>query len=262
MNDSDVIDQFVNHGTRGAFGSTLHVEADVLMLDGWWHAILRIAPEVFIMRSEDPPTPTTLVNDAIGAFTARGLQCVGEDHPLIQPVTYTAISLGAVPWTVWATDAAAADAAFTARLSDDTEFTAAEPGFMGAESALGFSAELGGARRLGGLPATVILTVGLDPERAEALAKEFPHCRTESRTFAELPPDACGALIPNVIVVDATEQVGRDWAMEVRASACGRFLPVFAVVHEGGAPLGADGALDAGAPVGDWVEPLRATLPA
>lgn len=261
VNDSEVVDAFVNDRTRGAFGSTLHVEADVLMLDGWWHAILRVTPEVFIMRNEEPPSDTTLLDDAAAAFAARGLRCVGEDHPLIQPITYTAISLGAASWTVWATDPAAADAAFTARLSGDSEFIAADPGDMGMESAQGFTAELGGARRLSGLPSSVILTVGVDQWRADELALSFPDCRVEARTFEEMPPEACGNLIPNLIVVNATAQVGRDWTMEVRASACGRFLPVLGVVHEGGPPLGSDGALQADAPVSTWIEPLRALLP-
>lgn len=261
MNDNEVVEAFVNGGTRSAFGSTLHVEADVLMLDGWWHAILRVGPEVFIMRSEAPPSDTTLIEDASAALAAKGLRCVGEDHPLIGPITYTTISLGVVAWTVWATDAAAADAAFAANLSRDTEFVPAGPGEMGMESSLGFSAALGGARRLGGLPSSIILTVGVDLERADELAVAFPDCRIEPRTFEEMPPEACGNLIPNLIIVNATEEVGREWTMEVRASACGRFLPVLGVVREGGPPLGSDGALDADAPVDAWIEPLRALLP-
>ncbi|MEO7443338.1 MAG: hypothetical protein ABIW46_07395 [Acidimicrobiales bacterium] len=263
MNDKEVIDAFVNGGTRGAFGSTVHVEADVLILDGWWHAMLRISPDVFIMRNEELPSETTLLEDAAAAFAARGLRCVGEDHPLIAPITYTTISLGIVGWTVWATDPAAADAAFEARLGAgaETAFVAAEDGEFGMESALGFSAELGGARRLGGLPASVILTVGVDPARADELALVFPDCRLETRTFEEMPPEACGNLIPNLILVNATEQLGRDWVMEVRSSACGRFLPVLGVVREGGPPLGSDGALDADGPVTGWIETLRAMLP-
>jgi hypothetical protein len=262
VNDREVIDAFVNQESRAAFGATVHVEADVLILDGWWHAILRISPDVFVMRNETPPSTTTLLDDAAAAFTDRGLQCVGEDHPLIQPITYTAISLGAASWTVWATDAATADAAFRVKLTTETEFVAAEPGVLGTESALGFSAELGGARRLSGLPSSVILTVGVETARADELALQFPDCRLESRSFEEMPPEACGALIPNLIIVDATDQVGRDWAMEVRASACGRFLPVLGVVRDGGPPLGTDGALEADAPVDAWIEPLRAMLPA
>ncbi|MGH9156814.1 MAG: hypothetical protein ACRD1K_13485 [Acidimicrobiales bacterium] len=261
MNDREVIDAFVNGGTSKAFGSTLHVEADVLMLDGWWHAIVRISPDVFVIRNEETPSDTTLIGDAAEAFTARGLQCVGEDHPLIAPITYTTISLGTVGWTVWARDSLAADAAFSAKLLDETKFVPAEAGEMGMESALGFSAELGGARRLGGLPSSVILTVGVEQERADELALVFPDCRVEARTFADMPPEACGNLIPNLIIVDATGQAGRDWAMEVRASACGRFLPVLGVVADGVPPLGTDGALGAGAPVDAWIEPLRALLP-
>lgn len=261
MNDNEVIDAFVNQGTRAAFGKTIHVEADVLMVDGWWHAVLRINPDVFVVRREEPPGDTTVLEDVATALRARGLQAVVDDHPLVQPITYTAISLGANAWTVWGVDLATADRALVDKLSDDTSFVPAAEGEMGQESSLGFSAELGGARRLGGLPSSVILTVGVDDERNRALAEIFRDCTLEPRAFADMPPDACGSLIPNVIVVDATEQEGRDWAMEVRASACGRFLPLLGLVRDGVPPTGSDGALDADAPVTAWVEPLRALLP-
>lgn len=261
MNDIEVIQAFATTGTRKAFGPTLHVEGEVLMLDGWWHTALRVSPDTFIVRNEAPAGTSTVIEDLATVFAERGLTMVGEDLPLIQPIIYTAISFGASSWRMWATDLEAANAALTERLTRETVFAEAAPGDMGLESSLGFSAELGGARRLGGFPPSVVLTVGVEQTRADELATALTDCRIEARTLEELPPDACGALIPNLIVVNATEQIGRDWAMEVRASACGRFLPVVALVREGGVPLGADTALDPDLPVSAWIEPLRQLLP-
>jgi len=260
VNDIEVIKAFATTGTREAFGPTLHVEGEVLMLDGWWHTALRVSADTFIVRNEDPPSDTTVIADLAEAFSGRGLSMVGEDLPLIQPITYTAISFGANSWRMWATDLDAANAALTERLTRETTFAEAAPGDMGMESSLGFSAELGGARRLGGLPPSVVLTVGLPKDKADDLVALLADCRVESRTIEELPPDACGALIPSIIVVNTTEQAGRDWAMEVRVSACGRFLPVIGLVHDDGVPLGADEALDVDAPAADWVPTLRKLL--
>lgn len=261
VNDADVIEAFVNQMTRSAFGPTLHVESDVLMLDGWWHTSLRIAPDAFIVRNEELPVDSTVLEDLAAVLGARGLQPVGEDHPLIQPITYTSISLGAAAWAMWAADAASMEAALTAKLSDETSFVAAEPGDYGMESALGFTPELGGARRVGGLPPSIVLTVGVPKDRADQLAGLLDDCRVEARSFEDTPPEACGMLVPNLIMVDATDQAGLDWAIEVRANACGRFLPVIALVRDGGVPPGADVALHPDAPVADWVGPLRQMLP-
>lgn len=260
MNDNEVIEAFTSSAPGEAFGPTLHVENQVLMLDGWWHVALRVTPDAYIVRNEEPPTDSAVLAQVGASLAARGLEMVGEDLPLIQPITYTAISLGANSWAMWAPDLATAEAALVERLSRETSFTDAVPGDMGTESYLGFSSELGGARRVGGFPPSIVLTVGVPKEQAVELAAALPDCRVESRTLEELPPEACGALIPNLILVDTTEEIGRHWAMEVRASACGRFLPVVALARDG-VPLGADQALDPDTPVGTWIEPLRQLLP-
>ena len=70
----------------------------------------------------------------------------------------------------------------------------------------------------------------------------------------------CGGIIPTVVVIDASAQTGKEFVMELRAAACGRFLPVVAVTPDTVVPLGADIALDPAEP-SSWVEPIRRLLP-
>jgi hypothetical protein len=158
---------------------------------------------------------------------------------------------------LWSTDLNSAEHALAERAGAESFFeeTAAS------DAPVDFRAELGGARRLAGLPPSLILAVGLDPTHTRSLEDAFPDCRVESRTLEDLTPDACGALIPTVILVDATAQAGREFVMELRASACGRFLPVAALVGGGEAPLGADVALDPQQGPSGWLAPIRDLLP-
>ncbi|HJV09416.1 MAG TPA: hypothetical protein VJ653_07030, partial [Acidimicrobiales bacterium] len=67
-------------------------------------------------------------------------------------------------------------------------------------------------------------------------------------------------IIPTVVLVDATGQTGKEFMMELRAAACGRFLPVAAVTPERVVPLGADITLDPATPEA-WIDPIRRLLP-
>ncbi len=259
MDDADVIQAFVHRGVRRAFGPTLHVEGDALFLAGWWHAAFRVAPDTFIVRNEEPPAPSAALAQLADELSARALHEVGVDLPLIQPVTYVELSLGSVSWTLWASDRASGEEALAARTSGDsflTETSSAGPG-----ATTDVSTEWGGARRLAGLPPSVVLAVGLDAGRAEELRACLPDCSVEARAFEEITPDACGSLLPALVLVDATNSTGRDFVMELRASACGRFLPVAAVTEGTEPPLGAEEAIDATRPVSTWVETLRRLLP-
>ena len=255
-----MIEAFLRDGTRRAFGPTLHVEADALMLHGWWHAALRVKPGVFAVRNEPPREEAPALEDLMVSLRDFGLSQVAVDHPLIQPITYTEISLGQVSWALWATDLATGQAALEERAGAETFFS--DTALLEPEEPVSadFSAELGGARRVAGLPAALVLTVGVDDERAQELHAALADCRLESRTFAEFPPSSCGALIPGVVVVDATERTGLEFIMELRTEACGRFIPI-AAVTDGDVPLGADATLDPRVGPGGWVEPLRALLP-
>lgn len=258
MEDLEVIAAFVHQGARTAFGPSLHLEGDCLFFDGWWQACFRIAPTAFAVRNEDAPRETDVRRILSTELSALGLRPVDTNPALLYTITYTEIALGLVQWEVWAADAAAADAAIRQRAGADAflgDYATEEP-FKEAD----YTAELGGARRTAGLPPSIILTVGVDEDRARALQAHLSDCRFETRTFDTIAPEMCGSLIPTVVLVDAREQVGRDFTMELRAAACGRFLPVAAVTADKALPLGADVALDPADP-SSWVEPIRRLLP-
>ena len=258
-----MIDAFLREGSKRAFGPSLHVEANSLILHGWWHAALRVADRVFIVRNEEPREEAPSLAELFAALRELGLSEVAVDHPFIQPITYTEISLGQVNWALWATDLATGERALAERASAESFFT--DSSFSYADTAApesaDFSAELGGARRLAGLPTAVVLTVGVDPDRALELGAALEDVRLMAKSFAEFPPSACGALIPGVIVVDARERTGVEFIMELRAEACGRFVPVVALNETGELPLGADQVLDPRSPPAAWADPVRALLP-
>jgi len=106
----------------------------------------------------------------------------------------------------------------------------------------------------------VVLTIGVDEDRTRALEGNLLECRFVTRTFDDITPEMCGGIIPTVVVIDATEQTGKEFVMELRAAACGRFLPVAAVTTDRQVPLGADVALDP-SNTDAWVDPIRRLLP-
>lgn len=264
MDDAQVLSAFALEGARKAFGPMLHIEGDNLYLDGWWQASLRIAENTFIVRDEEPPVETTLMADLKSALTGKGLQQVGADLPGVTMITYTEFTLGGASWIVWAPDLATGEASLNARVTRETFFEeaeSAEAGLVADQSHLvGSSAELGGARRVAGLPPALVLGVGVQEGTAKQLEAVLDGCQVKTVSF-EAGLDTCSAIIPTLIVVDATEQTGRDFIMELRVAACGRFIPVAALTESDEVPLGAEIVLD---PTGDaaaWVPPLRALLP-
>lgn len=258
MEDSEVISAFVHEGARTAFGPSLHLEGDCLFFDGWWQACFRISPSAFAIRHEDPPRDTDVLEQVAKELTGLGMQPVETNPSLLYAITYTEIALGLVQWEVWAADTAAANAAISQRAGADA--------FLGdyeADAPLreaDYTAELGGARRTAGLPPSIILTVGVAEDQTRALQGHLSDCRFETRTFDTIQPEMCGALIPTVVLIDATEQTGKDFVMELRAAACGRFLPVAAITTDKVVPLGADIAVEPTDPTA-WVDPIRRLLP-
>jgi hypothetical protein len=258
MEDSEVIAAFVHDGARTAFGPSLHLEGDCLFFDGWWQACFRISPDAFAIRNEDPPRETDVRRHLALELTASGMQPVDTNPSLLYSITYTEIALGLVQWEVWAADAAAADAAITQRAGADAflgDYAADEP-LREAD----YTAELGGARRIAGLPPSIILTIGVSEDDTRALQGHLSDCRFETRAFDSIKPEMCGAIIPTVVLIDATGQAGKEFVMELRAAACGRFLPVAAITTEEQLPLGADIALEPSDPT-TWVDPIRHLLP-
>jgi len=260
VEDHEVIEAFLTTGTRRAFGPTVHVEGEALMLDGWWHASLRVSPATFMLRNEEAPRPdTTLLEDLVAALGSRGLANVATDLPGMTLLTYTQLSLGYVSWTLWAPDAATGHADLEAKASEETSLVnsaTADP-IVDPD----YSAELGGARRVAGLPPAVVLAVGIDQARSAPVESKLGHCTFTHRRFGEIRPDACGALVPQLIMVDTTTRQGEEFVMELRASACGRSLPVLAVATGAVTPLGASEAVDPEAEPSAWVDALERLLP-
>ena len=258
MDDREVIRAFVSGGARRAFSPTLHIEGDCLLYDGWWQACFRVAPNTFSLRDEEPPGETTVLTDVAEDLAGLGLRRVEVSTDLLYAITYTEIALGLVPWSMWSVDEATARAALARRAGHDTFLGDDEPGSPVREA--DYSAELGGARRISGLPPSVVLAVGVEEDRVRSLQDQLTESRVMARAFGEIEPDACGALVPNLVLVDATERRGEEFAMQLRAAACGRFLPVV-TVKPGGPVPGADAAVDPGGDTAEWAETVRRLLP-
>jgi hypothetical protein len=258
MEDSEIIRAFVHEGVRTAFSPTLHIEHDCLFFDGWWQVGFRISPDVFSVRNEPPPRETDACDQLRLELSGRGLQHVDSNPQLLYTITYTEIALGLVAWDIYANDPVVAAAALAARAGADAflgDYNTDEP-FKEAD----YTAELGGARKLAGLPPSIVLTVGVDEEKTRTIQGHLSDCRFVSHTFDTIQPEMCGAIIPTVVLVDASASAGKEFVMELRAVACGRFLPVAAVTTDKVVPLGADITLDPGAP-DTWIEPIRRLLP-
>ncbi len=260
MDDGEVVRAFVAAGARQGFGPSLNIERDALLLDGWWHAAFRVAPDTFIVRSDEAPRPTTVLGDLATELSTRGLGPAGADLPLIVALTYAELSLsGGVGWTLWARDPASGEADLAARIGAESFLEESDGAETPAQTVPDLSAELEGARRMAGLPATVVVAVGVDRAKVNQLQPAMPDCRFESVEL-DLALGACGPLQPALVLVDATTEAGREFIMEFRADACGRFLPVVALSHDE-VPLGADVALDPDQDPLSWVEPVRRLLP-
>ncbi|MGI8808317.1 MAG: hypothetical protein ACR2KK_10825 [Acidimicrobiales bacterium] len=258
MEDREAIAAFVHEGARTAFGPTTHLEGDCLFLDGWWQVCFRVSPEVFAIRNEPPPRETDIIQQISMELSVMGMQPVGTNPDLLYAITYTEIALGIVQWEVWAADAQTAEAAISKRAGADAflgDYATDEP-FKEPD----YTAELGGARRSAGLPPSIVLTIGMDEDQTRALQGHLVDCRFVTHTFDTIQPEMCGSIIPTVVLIDATGQPGKEFVMELRAAACGRFLPVAAVTSDRQVPLGADIALDPSDP-DTWVDPIRRLLP-
>ncbi len=258
VEDSQVVSAFVNEGAKRAFGPTLHVEGDYLFFDGWWQTAIRISHQTFAIRSEEPPDRTDVAEQVAAALAARGLENLGTDFPIVGAITYSEIALPPVSWAVWAPDAAIGTTELNERAGRDA--------FLGDETSpvpqdMDYGAELGGARRLSGLPPSLVLALGVGPGTIDDLATALPDCRFESRALEAVTPDVCGSLLPTLMLVDATAPTGREFIMEMRAAACGRVIPVVALTPDGSVPLGADIAVDPATPPLTWVQQIRALLP-
>ncbi len=253
-----MLSAFTDGEARRAFGPTLHIEGDILLFDGWWPAAVRVSPRTIAIRAEEPDTKTDALERAADNLAARGLVDLGTDYPLVGAITYAEIALPPVSWNVWSVDPATAEVDLAQRAGRDN-FLGDDPANETMEA--DYTAELGGARRLSGLPASLILTLGVDQGVVDSMTAVLPDCRFISKPLDAVTPDACGSLLPTMMVINATTAVGREFIMELRAAACGRTVPVVALTDESALPLGADVAFaPTSAPI-NWVQPIRALLP-
>ncbi|HVL28207.1 MAG TPA: hypothetical protein VM390_08665 [Acidimicrobiales bacterium] len=259
MLDSELIEVFLGGGAHG-FAESLHVEPGVLILDGFWHACLRVNDDCFILRNEEPPSDTTVLDAIAAAMRARGWERVADDLPGITVITMEKASLGYVSWQVWAPDRATAEAAVAMAVNDDS-FLYQGDYYPDPERDADYSAEYHGARRLAGLPTSLVLSVGVEPARLSTLATALEDCHFVEKKLGEIEADACCSLIPTLILVDATSRRGQEFVMQIRTAACGRVLPLVAVTADGSTPLGADVAVVAAADPATWAPPIRDLLP-
>ncbi|MDQ3679080.1 MAG: hypothetical protein M3378_00740 [Actinomycetota bacterium] len=261
MDDREVVQAFVARGATSGFGVTLHIDRDVLLVDGWWQAAFRITPRAFIVRADQPPSDSASLEHLAGELTARGLASVADDLPLIAALTYAELSLGGgVRWSLWAVDRSSGEAALQARVGAESflEDAVVEEGTR-PEPVLDVGAELEGTRRMLGLSPTVVVAVGLDGSALGRLQPGMPDCRFEP-VPVDMAIEACAVLGPALVLVDATGEAGRAFVAQLRSEARGRSLPVVALTPDE-LPLGADVALDPGHDPLTWVEPIRRLLP-
>lgn len=264
MDDREAIEAFVNEGAQRAFGETLHTEGDVLILDGYWHILIRLPGNAFIVRAEEAPIETKVFDEIADVLRARGLSHVATDLPGITVITMEKASLGYVSWDVWATDVAAGHAAVANAVNDESFFETGSVGGSWTEPEpldKDYSAEYHGARRLAGLATSLVLTVGLDADEEDRLGAVLEDCQFITKRLGEIEADACCSLIPTLVLVGATVPQGREFIMQVRAAACGRVIPVVALTPDASVPLGADVGLLAGSDPSTWVAPIRNLLP-
>lgn len=260
MEDREVIEAFVAGGARHAFGPKLHIEGDCLSFDGWWEAAFRISTDTFAVRDETPPQQSDVVDEVAAQLRSNGARVVDADPALLVAITYTSIDLGTADWTLWSRDAATAEAALRTRASGESFLSDASPmGPMGSSST-SYAAEMGGARRSAGLPALVVLTVGVDRAAAATMAAALSDCRVESRTLDEVSPDAFGGgtLLANLVLVDATSHLGKDFLAGARGD--GQGVPLVAISDEGSL-AGADATVDPASPPAEWASHIRSLLP-
>lgn len=258
MNDFEVIRAFVDGAGHGP-GEDLHIEGGTLLVAGWWPAGFRLAPDAFLVRDESPPVTSTVFGGLTDELTERGLAQIPGDHPLVQVIALTDLSLTGVDWQVWTTDADRAGAVLAERAGAESVPHQQPPEEMALFQPGDFTAQFEGARRIAGLPESVVLAVGLPDDTTLGLEGAMRECRVEARSLAQLPADVCGELRPHLAIVDATDSAGQRYVAALRAAAGGRSLPV-AAVTAGGPPPGADVALDPSQPPGAWREQLLELL--
>lgn len=256
MEDSEVIEAFLE-GSGAAFGPSLHVERDSLLIDGWWVVAYRVSGRTVIVRDEPTPAESTAPADVAAALGARGLSAVGADLPAIALLAYTNLDLGFVPWMLWSTDLGMGEADLNARAGEDSSLQGGSP--AGQPFASFDPVSVQGARRTAGAPSRMILTVGVSADRAAPLCDGLVDCQVESRAFGEIEPGGCASVLPSLVLVDATAPIGREFVAELRARQVVTG-PVVAITEGAEMQAGADATVDAADPPDHWLPLVQALL--
>lgn len=123
VSGDELVRRFVWDGARTGEADRLVVEDDCLVLDIWWPAAFRVAPDVFGVRGDEAPDDSPVIADLSAQLSARGFRQVATNPPLLHTITLSEIALGLVEWSVWATDGQRADAALAARAGHDSYLT-------------------------------------------------------------------------------------------------------------------------------------------
>jgi hypothetical protein len=257
VDDSEVIDAFLDQPSASVFGPSLHIERGTLKLDGWWAMAFRVSERTVILRDEEAPSETTALADVAAALDARGLRPVGSDLPAISLLTYTNLDLGYAPWVLWSTDLATGEGDLNAKATEETflEGSSATAAPIGAVD----TDHVRGARRVGGGPSRVVLAVGVGDEPTEVLRAGLEDCYLERRSLDELAPADAGSLLPTLVLVDATGPAGSAFVAQL-GSGEATGVPLVAITDDGQMRPGADAVVDAHDPPAEWLPLLRELL--
>ena len=258
MDDSEVIEAFLESPTATAFGPSLHIERGTMKLHGWWSVAYRISGRTMLVRDDEPPEASTAVADVCAALARHGLSPVGTDLPGIAMLIYTNLDLGYGPWTAWSTDAAAGEADLNAKATEESFLEGGTAG-VAAPFDPDIAENARGARRLAGVTERILLAVGVDPDGVAALQAALPQCRVEARHLGAVDAAGCGSLLPTLVLVDARDEAGAALLVALQAEE-GVRAPVVAVTTGGEMRAGADATVDGTAPPATWAPLLDGLL--
>jgi nucleoside-diphosphate-sugar epimerase len=81
------------------------------------------------------------------------------------------------------------------------------------------------------------------------------------RALDDVDADACCALLPTLVLVDATSAAGRALIVDLRSTTWGATVPLVAVTDGDDVPLAVDASVDVAQPAAAWAERVGYLLP-
>ncbi len=262
--DKVVLEAFAAGATHGV-SDRLHIETRVLYALGWWTIAIRLGDNAFLVRADSYSATTDGLADGLKAvLRSESLIRVDRDPPLADMVTLQAASLIGASWEVWATDRDQAQEAF--RPWAEGKQAAVYGGRSEEPEELSVSLQLELARRVveerppSDLPPPRIVLMDVEPTLSEALKGEMVGCEVIPESSQTTACVDIGYLAPAIVVVDV-ERADQETIPAMRA-ACGRFLPIVALLGEGaGEVRGADAVITRPFTTGALAATLRNYLP-